>query len=39
MKVCDNCGATVLDKVDICPNCGGNEFTELLMSVMIMSLM
>lgn len=33
MKVCDNCGEVVLDKVEICPNCSGEEFTELLVAV------
>jgi len=33
MKVCDNCGETVSNNIEVCPGCGRTEFTELLVSV------
>ena len=32
MKVCDNCGRVVINKVEVCPDCDGKEFTELLVA-------
>ncbi len=33
MKVCNNCGQVVLNKIEACPSCGCKEFTELLIAV------